>query len=42
MKHGRHVEGMGRDSNATFEELKSHIWIGLLRTTNERKQSLIG
>ena len=33
---------VGKGSNVTFEELKSRIWIGLLRTTNEKKQSLIG
>lgn len=40
-KHGRHVEGLGRDLNATFEGLKCHIWMGLLRTASEKELSLI-
>lgn len=42
MKHGEHGEGLGGDVNATFEGLKSYIWIGLLRIANKKELSWIG
>ena len=41
VKHGRLVEGLGGDSNDTFKGRKSCIWVGLLRTANEKERSLI-
>lgn len=29
------------DSNATFEGLAGHIWVGILRTANEKQVLLI-
>lgn len=40
-KHQRCVEVLAGDLNATLEGLACHIWVGLLRTANEKQLFLI-